>query len=158
MARELQPLILLTSSTGYVGRRLIPLLEQQPIRFRCLACNPDKLRCQVKETTQIIQGDVLDAPSRDKALAGVHTAYYLVPLMSGSRDFEKEYRQAATNFADAAQQAKLKRIICLEGLGEDNAPDISPHLRSRHEVGRILRQSGMEVNELRASLDKHVFR
>ena len=146
------PAVMLTGGTGYVGGRLIPLLEQQPVKLRCLARNPDKMRSLVKETTQIVRGDVLDASSLDAALQGVHTAYYLVHLMSGSKDFEKEDRQAATNFAQAAKKAGVRRIIYLGGLGDDADPKLSPHLRSRHEVGQILRESGVETIEFRASL------
>ncbi len=128
------------------------MLEQQPVVLRCLARNPDKLRPAVKETTQVVRGDVLDPSSLDEALRGVHTAYYLVHLMSGSKDFEKEDRQAATNFAQAATKAGVQRIIYLGGLGDDADPDLSPHLRSRHEVGQILRDSGVETIEFRASL------
>ena len=144
--------MLLTGASGYVGGRLIPLLEQQPVTLRCLARSPEKMRSRVKETTQIVRGDVLNAPSLDEALRGVHTAYYLVHLMSGSKDFEKEDRQAATNFAQAAKKAGVRRIIYLGGLGDDADPKLSPHLRSRHEVGRILRDSGVETIEFRASL------
>ena len=87
-----------------------------------------------------------------EALQGVHTAYYLVHLMSGSKDFEKEDRQAALNFAGAAKKAGVRRIIYLGGLGDDADPKLSPHLRSRHEVGKILRDSGVETIEFRASL------
>lgn len=146
------PVTLLTGATGYVGGRLIPLLEQQPVVLRCLARNPDKLRPNVKETMQIVRGDVLDLPSLNEALQGVHTAYYLVHLMSGSKDFEKEDRQAATNFAQAAKKASVRRIIYLGGLGDNADPKLSPHLRSRHEVGQILRDSGVETTEFRASL------
>jgi uncharacterized protein YbjT (DUF2867 family) len=73
----------------------------------------------------------------DQALQGVGTAYYLVHLMSGSKDFEEEDRQAATNFAEAAKKAGVRRIIYLGGLGDDTAPDLSPHLRSRHESARF---------------------
>ncbi len=97
-------------------------------------------------------GDVLDASSLEHALEGVDVAYYLVHLMSGSAEFEKEDRQAATNFATAAQKAGVKRIIYLGGLGDDADPGLSPHLRSRHEVGRILRASGVETIEFRASI------
>jgi uncharacterized protein YbjT (DUF2867 family) len=146
------PTVILTGASGYVGGRLIPLLEQQPVILRCLARNPDKLRPLVKESTQIFRGDVLEAPSLDKALQGVHTAYYLVHLMSGSHDFEKEDRQAAKNFATAAKRAGVQRIIYLGGLGDDADAELSPHLRSRHEVGEILRESGVETIEFRAGM------
>ena len=111
---------------------------------------PDKLRPLVGDATQVVRGDVLDPPSLDEALHGVHTAYYLVHLMSGSKDFEKDDRQAATNFAEAAKKAGVRRIIYLGGLGDDADPNLSPHLRSRHEVGEILRESGVETVEFRA--------
>src|SRR5213082_655219 len=75
-----------------------------------------------------------------------------VQLMSGSKDFEREDRQAATNFAEAARKAGVERIIYLGGLGDDSLPGLSPHLRSRHEVGKILRDSGVETIEFRASV------
>ncbi len=146
------PVVLLAGGTGYVGGRLIALLEQQPVSLRCLARKPDKLRSSVKDSTQVVQGDVLDSASLDKALHDVHTAYYLVHLMSGSKDFEKDDRDAAENFATAARKAGVQRIIYLGGLGDDSAPKLSPHLRSRHEVGQILRNSGVETIEFRASL------
>jgi uncharacterized protein YbjT (DUF2867 family) len=147
-----QPAVLLTGASGYVGGRLIPLLEREPLVLRCLARTPDKLRSHVKETTQVIRGDVLDSPSLDEALHGVHTTYYLVHLMSDSKDFEKDDKQAATNFAVAAKKAGVRRVIYLGGLGDDAEPMLSPHLRSRHEVGEILRDSGVETIEFRAGM------
>jgi uncharacterized protein YbjT (DUF2867 family) len=149
---ENRPLILLTGGSGYVGGRLIPLLEKQGVRLRCLARSPGNMRSRVQPGTEIVQGDVLDTASLDRALQGAHTAYYLVHVMSGSTDFEKEDRQAALNFAGAAKQAGVRRIIYLGGLGDDADPKLSPHLRSRHEVGKILRESGVETIEFRASL------
>jgi len=147
-----RPVVLLTGASGYVGGRLVPLLERQPVLLRCLARTPDKLRPLVKDSTQVVRGDVLDPPSLDEALHGVHTAYYLVHLMTDSKDFEKEDRQAATNFADAAKKAGVRRIVYLGGLGDDADPDLSPHLRSRHEVGDLLRASGVETVEFRAGM------
>lgn len=146
------PVTLVAGATGYVGGRLISLLQQQPIRLRCLARTPDKLRPLVNAATEVVQGDVLDSASLVPALQGVDTAYYLVHLMSGSKNFEQEDRQAATNFATAAQHAKVRRIIYLGGLGDDSDPRLSPHLRSRHEVGQILRDSGIETVEFRAGM------
>ncbi len=148
------PAILVTGGSGYVGGRLIPLLEQQGVKLRCLARNPDKLRANVRPETEIVQGDVLDRSSLDQALRSVQTAYYLVHLMAGaeSKDFEQQDRQAATQFAQAAKNAGVKRIVYLGGLGDDALPDLSPHLRSRHEVGQILRESGVETIEFRASV------
>lgn len=147
-----RPLVLLTGASGYVGGRLIPLLERQPVDLRCLARTPEKLRHLVKEPTQVVKGDVLDPPSLEGALHGVHTAYYLVHLMSDSKDFETEDRRAAVNFAEAARTAGVQRIIYLGGLGDDTDPNLSPHLRSRHEVGNILRASGVETVEFRAGM------
>ena len=146
------PIVLLAGASGYVGGRLLTLLERQPVALRCLARNPDKLRPPVKDSTRVVRGDVLDPSSLDEALRGVHTAYYLVHLMSGSQDFEKDDRRAATNFAQTAAKAGVRRIIYLGGLGDDADPKLSPHLRSRHEVGRILKGSGVETIEFRASL------
>jgi uncharacterized protein YbjT (DUF2867 family) len=148
------PITLLTGGSGYVGGRLIPPLEQRPATLRCLARDPERMRSRVLPTTEVVRGDVLDRPSLDVALRGVHTAYYLVHLMSGSgsKDFEREDRQAARNFAEAAREAGVRRLIYLGGLGDDADPKLSPHLRSRHEVGEILRDSEVETVEFRASM------
>ncbi len=146
------PTTLLTGGSGYVGGRLIPMLERRGEALRCLARDPEKMRPLVLPTTEVVKGDVLDRPSLEEALRGVHTAYYLVHLMSGSKDFEREDRQAATNFAGAAREAGVRRLVYLGGLGDDADPSLSPHLRSRHEVGDILRGSGVETVEFRASM------
>lgn len=147
-----RPVVLLTGATGYVGGRLIPLLEKCGVALRCLARTPDKLRPRVASSTEVVQGDVLDPASLERAMQGVTTAYYLVHLMSGSKDFEKDDRQAAMIFAQAAKKAGVRRIIYLGGLGDDADPKLSPHLRSRHEVGKLLQDSGVETIEFRASL------
>jgi len=144
------PLVLLTGATGYVGARLLPLLEQEPVQLRCLARKPDQL--SHVNAAKVVAGDVLDAPSLEQALAGVHTAYYLIHLMSGSTDFAKADREAAVNFGRVAREAGVSRIIYLGGLGDDTDPQLSPHLRSRHEVGQLLRDSGVETIEFRASM------
>jgi uncharacterized protein YbjT (DUF2867 family) len=149
---EADGVVLLTGGTGYVAGRLIPLLEKKGVILRCLARKPEKLRPSVAASTEVVGGDVLDRASIQRGMQGVHTAYYLVHLMSGSKDFEKDDRQAAMNFAEAAKAACVERLIYLGGLGDDADPKLSPHLRSRHEVGKILRTSGVETIEFRASM------
>lgn len=147
-----RPLVLLTGGTGYVGGLLIPLLEKKGVALRCLARDPDRLRPRVAPPTEVVRGDVRDPASLGAAMRGVTTAYYLVHRMSGSKDFEEDDRRAAAAFAGAAKEAGVRRIIYLGGLGDEADPGLSPHLRSRHEVGRILRGCGVETVEFRASL------
>ncbi|WP_442482990.1 SDR family oxidoreductase [Aeoliella sp. SH292] len=144
-------LVLLTGASGYVGGRLLKLLENRGFTVRCLARNAEALAKRCGPGTEVVAGDVLVRESLDAPLAGVDTAYYLIHSMGATRDFEKEDRDAAANFASAARAAGVRRIIYLGGLGEDTK-DLSKHLRSRQEVGRVLRESGAEVIELRASI------
>ena len=142
---------LLTGATGYVGGRLLNQLESMHIPLRCLARRPEYLHERVAADTDVIAGDVLDAASLANAFEGVDTAYYLVHSMGSAGSFEEEDRQGARNFAEAARQAGVQRIIYLGGLGEESK-SLSAHLRSRHEVGAILRASGVPVIEFRASI------
>lgn len=143
--------VLLTGATGYVGGRLLPLLEQQGCRVRCLVRRPAHLDGRTGATTEVVAGDVLDRASLDAALKGVDTAYYLVHSMGSRGSFVDQDRDAARNFGEAARAAGVRRIIYLGGLGSQDE-DLSPHLRSRHEVGEVLRTSGVPVCELRASI------
>jgi uncharacterized protein YbjT (DUF2867 family) len=143
--------ILVTGGSGYVGGRLISLLERNGVGLRCMARRPETLRSRVSPTTEVVQGDVLQADSMTEALDGVETAYYLVHSMGTGRDFESADREGARNFAQAARDAGVKRIIYLGGLG-DSQQKLSKHLRSRQEVGQVLAESGAQVIEFRASI------
>lgn len=146
-----EPRVLLTGATGYVGGRLLPRLEAAGYLVRCLARQASHLTGRVGPNTEVVEGDLLNRASLDAAFRGVGAAYYLVHSMGAADDFEERDRQAARNFADAARAAGVQRILYLGGLGEDR-PDLSPHLRSRHDVGKVLRASGVPVIELRASI------
>ncbi len=151
MSEKQASLLLLTGATGYVGGRLLTALEQAGHRVRCLARRPQFLQPKVGPTTEVVSGDMLEPESLRAALDGVHTAYYLVHSMSSTQDFEAVDRQAAEHFADAARQAGVARIVYLGGLG-DSSSTLSPHLRSRQEVGAILLRSGAQVLEFRAAI------
>ena len=143
--------VLLTGVTGYVGGRLLPLLARRDVPVRCMARRPENIASRVSSGCEIVHGDVLDLDSLSSALAGVDTAYYLIHSMGAAGSFEQQDRMGAQNFAQAAREAGVRRIIYLGGLADDQE-DLSLHLKSRHEVGEILRQSGCQVVEFRASI------
>lgn len=142
--------VLLTGATGYVGGRLLKVLERGGVGVRCLARRPEFIRPRVGPGTEVVAGDLTDEDSVRTALRGVRAAYYLVHSMSSAGGFEEEDRRAARIFARCAIEAGVERIIYLGGLG--TGPDLSPHLASRQEVGRILRESGVPTLEFRASI------
>jgi uncharacterized protein YbjT (DUF2867 family) len=145
--------VLLTGVSGYVGGRLLPRLEKRGLQVRCLARRPEFLADRVGPKTEVFQGDVLRPDTLGPAFEGVNTAYYMVHSMgcTGSEGFEARDRLGAENFARAARAAGVRRVAYLGGLGEEEK-ELSPHLRSRHEVGRVLRASGLPVIEFRASI------
>jgi uncharacterized protein YbjT (DUF2867 family) len=145
------PRILLTGATGYVGGRLLPVLERAGIPVRCMARRPEFLVGRVGSATEIVRGDCLDPATLDPALRGVRTAYYLVHSLGTRSSFEEHDRRAAHNFAAAARAAGVQRIVFLGALG-DTSERLSPHLRSRHETGDVLRSGGVPVVEFRASI------
>lgn len=149
--RDDGPQILLTGATGYIGGRLLPLLERRGLRLRCLARHPEHLRPRIAGTTELVAGDVLDPESLPLAFEGVDTVYYLIHSMGSAQGFEHDDRQAAANFAAAAKQAGVRRIIYLGALGNPKH-SLSKHLRSRQETGEVLRKSGVQVIEFRASI------
>lgn len=131
-----------------MGGRLLEALEAEGADVRCLARRPEALR-DVAATTEVVEGDVTDAGAVARALDGVELAYYLVHALAASGSFEDTELRAAETFASAARDAGVARIVYLGGLGRG---DLSPHLRSRQEVGRILAASGVTTVELRASI------
>lgn len=151
MEQRSNQLILLTGATGYVGGRLLPLLEQRGYHVRCLTRRPEALRDRVGAKTEVVAGDVLDRASLEAAFAGVDTAFYFVHSMGADRDFESEDRIAAENFAQVAAAAGVRRIIYLGGLGNADH-ELSKHLRSRQETGDVLRAHHSAVIEFRASI------
>ncbi len=143
--------ILLTGATGYIGGRLLKILEAEKFQLRCLAREPSYLLPKVSESTEIFQGDVLNRSSLKKAFEGIDTAFYLIHSMGSASGFQEKDQMAAYNFSKVARDGGVKRIIYLGGLG-DEREDLSPHLKSRQEVGEILRNSGVLTIELRASI------
>lgn len=147
--------VLVTGATGYIGGRLVPELLAAGHRVRCLARSPHKLRDHPwAGRVEVVRADVTDAASLAAALEGIEVAYYLVHALTTGAGFEDTDRQAARTFAEQARAAGVARIVYLGGLtpaGVD-AAQLSPHLRSRAEVGRIFLASGVPSAVLRAAV------
>jgi len=147
----MKPLVLIAGATGYVGGELLKKLLDAGYTLRCLARRPEALRAKALPGLEVVEGDVLSFGSVRAAMAGVSSAFYLVHSMGSTQSFEEQDRTGAQNFANAARDAGVQRIIYLGGLGS-SSDQLSTHLRSRREVGEILRSVGVPVIEFRASV------
>lgn len=143
--------VLVTGASGFIGARLIPALLQAGHAVRALTRAPSRYRAP-DARVEVAQGDVLDPASLDAALHGCTAAYYLVHAMGLRGDFETRDRRGAENFRDAAARAGLEHVLYLGGLGDREAADLSPHLRSRNEVGDILLAGPVPATVLRAAI------
>ncbi|MET8781899.1 MULTISPECIES: SDR family oxidoreductase [unclassified Streptomyces] len=146
---------LVTGATGYIGGRLVPELLAAGHRVRCLARSPDRLRDQPwAGDVDVAAADVTRADSVAEAMRDIDVAYYLVHALGSGDDFEETDRRAARIFGERARAAGVRRIVYLGGLTPVGVPEreLSPHLRSRSEVGRILLDSGVPTTVLRAAV------
>jgi len=143
--------ILVTGATGFIGTRLITHLSKKGYFVKGMS------RKNISDTTNVkyVKADVFDQKQLKESLKGVEVAYYLLHSMEGSKDHWKEFasreKLQAQNFLQAATEAGVKRIIYLGGLVDDSL-DLSPHMKSRKEVGEILASGNIPVTELRASI------
>lgn len=142
---------LVTGATGYVGGRLIDRLEREERPVRALARDPSRL--VPRPGLEVAGGDVISGRGICEALEGVDTAYYLVHSMEAAddTDFSGRDRRAAENFATAARDAGVDRIVYLGGLAPSDGP-LSAHIASRVEVEEILLESAPSATALRASI------
>lgn len=137
--------ILVTGATGHVGNRLVDELLSRGHRVRALTRSDDE-----RPGVEMVQGDVLEPETLPAALSGVRAAYYLVHALASAGGLADEEHEGARNFLGAAREAGVERIVYLGGLAHGD--DLSDHLRTRHEVGEILRGSDALTVELRSSL------
>jgi uncharacterized protein YbjT (DUF2867 family) len=145
-------LILVTGATGYVGGRLVPRLLEAGYSVRCLV--RDRHRLQGRpwlNRVEVVDGDALAPGTLTEAMKDVSIAYYLIHGKQGGQTNANRDLDLARNFAEAASEADIERIIYLGEL-VDPTSDLSPYLRARHETGYILHTSHVAVTEFRAGM------
>jgi uncharacterized protein YbjT (DUF2867 family) len=140
--------VLVTGATGFVGRRLVPALSARGHEVTALV--RDAGAYDAPPGVRVVEGDLL-APGTFDAALDVDAAYYLVHSMGAGEGFEARDRRAAANFAAAADEAGVARVVYLSGLGDDDDA-LSPHLRSRREVERVLAGGAYDLTTLRAGV------
>ena len=148
--------ILVTGATGYVGGRLVPLLLSAGYRVRACARNPQRLDHRPwigHPNVEVVTMDALDLASVTQAVTGCGVVFYLIhSMIAGKAGFADADRTAALNMAAVAASRGAQRIIYLGGLGDTEHPDLSKHLRSRHEVEEIFKEGAVPVTCLRAAM------
>lgn len=152
--------ILVTGATGFIGSRLVKrLLASHDYKVVCMSRNPsevDELFQTTGEILEVVKANALNYSELVQALKGVDIAYYLIHSMEGSskdwKKFAERDRIAAENFAKAASENHVKRIIYLSGLTFPKEENLSEHMRSRREVGEILKKSTAKVTIFRAAV------
>jgi len=145
-------LILVTGATGYVGGRLVPRLLEAGYRVRVLVRDPTRLQGRAwLSRVEVVSGDALQPETLASALKDISVAYYLIHGRQGGQVDANRDLIVARNFAQAAEEAQVERIIYLGELVDPTA-ELSPYLRARHETGHILRTSRVPVTEFRAGM------
>ena len=146
--------ILLTGATGYIGRRLLPVLIKNNHEVFC--CVRDKSRIDIRkyasDKVKIIKVNFLEKDSLLNIPENIDAAYYLIHSMStdGDEDFEKLETISANNFKERIQQTRAKQVIYLGGIV--NEAKLSKHLKSRKNVESILASGTYSLTSLRAGI------
>lgn len=144
--------VLLTGATGYIGKRLLPVLVEQGHEVVC--CVRDKNRFNPSESVrariQIIEVDLLNAHTLEKIPTDIDGAFYLVHSMSSSGDYAALEKKCALNFRERMNKTQVKHVIYLSGIV--NEKSLSPHLTSRKNVEIELKRGTYNFTSIRSGI------
>jgi uncharacterized protein YbjT (DUF2867 family) len=149
--------VLVAGGSGFIGSQLVRRLSSIPrFEVKCITRDVESARGLFNDTVKIIKADATNYDDLVNAMVGVDIAFYLIHSMEGVtkdwRKFAERDRIAAENFANAATECRVKRIIYLGGLSYGKDEELSEHMRSRNEVGEILKTSAAKVTIFRAAI------
>lgn len=148
--------ILLTGSTGYIGRRLLPVLVQKGHHVVCLVRDQrrfdhEDFTADFMKNVTLIEADLTEPKTLDNLPLDIEAAYYLVhSLTNTSSSFHSMELETARNFIDYLEKTEAQQLIYLGGIANDAS--LSAHLESRREVGDVLKSSSVPVTILRAAI------
>ena len=144
--------ILLTGATGYIGKRLLPLLIEEGHEVVCCVRDLDRFHppSSIRPKISIIQIDLLDKDSLDAIPKDIDGAYYLVHSMSASSDYQVLEQESAINFRNTINKTQVQHVIYLSGIV--NNVELSKHLTSRKTVELELQKGTYNFTTLRAGI------
>ncbi|MCH2224846.1 MAG: SDR family oxidoreductase [Crocinitomicaceae bacterium] len=144
--------VLLTGATGYIGKRLLPVLVDSGYDVIC--CVRDTRRFtpppSLMHKISVIEIDLLNAESLEKIPKDIDGAYYLVHSMSASKNYKALEKSSAINFKNALGRTNAKHVIYLSGIA--NEAELSKHLSSRRDVETELSKGIYSLTTLRAGI------
>ena len=144
--------ILIAGASGYVGTLLIKKLAEENHNIKCISRSPKVIESRFPDLNlTTYKGDLLSVQEGNPSFEDIDVAYYLVHSLSGGKDFPAQELKCAQNFITAANAAKIPKVIYLGGLANDQS-ELSKHLKSRLEVGAMLRSTNVICVELQASV------
>lgn len=144
--------ILLTGATGYIGKRILPLLVEKGHHVICCVRDIKRFNppASIRENITIIKLDLLDKSSLESIPEDIDGAYYLVHSMSSSRDYKSLEEESAINFREALKKTSVKHVVYLSGIV--NESELSQHLTSRKNVELELEKGTYNFTSLRAGI------
>jgi uncharacterized protein YbjT (DUF2867 family) len=145
--------ILLTGATGYIGRRLLPVLVEQGHEIICVARDKSRLDLSIYQSRNVstVEADLLQPETLKNIPADIDVAYYLVHSMSGATpDFSAQEKTSAENFINYIDTTKATQVIYLSGIVNDK--QLSKHLKSRKAVEETLAKGKVPLTTLRAGI------
>ncbi len=144
--------VLLTGATGYIGKRLLPVLVEAGHEVVC--CVRDRKRFvpppSLRNKISVVEIDLLNEESLQRIPKDIDGAYYLVHSMSSSKDYAALEKKSAVNFRTAVEKTTAKHVIYLSGI--INESELSEHLNSRKEVEMELEKGAYNCTTLRAGI------
>jgi uncharacterized protein YbjT (DUF2867 family) len=145
--------VLLTGATGYIGKRILPVLVEQGYEVICCVRDKNRFYCpeELQKSVTVIEVDFLDESTLDAIPLDIEAAYYLIHSMSGDSDnYDDLERISALNFVKRMQETQVQQVIYLSGIV--NEVILSKHLASRKQVEEVLSQGDFALTTLRAGI------